>query len=126
MDRRQRLFVQRIRVDHGRMSYWRAISAAALLATVPALLAGEIPWDARRSGYSFMGPDTRAMQDDDTSNPGMLFVIDGEALWTKKTGSADKSLGDCHGEARGRMKGGPPGFSAFHKALARAVTLDQR
>jgi sulfur-oxidizing protein SoxA len=33
------------------MSFWRAISAAALLATAPALLAGEIPPDARRSGY---------------------------------------------------------------------------
>ena len=70
------------------MSVWRAIAAAALFAAAPALLAGEIPADARRSGYSFMGPDTRAMQDDDTSNPGMLFVLDGEALWAKKTGSA--------------------------------------
>lgn len=62
------------------MTIWRAIAAATLLATAPVLLAGEIPPDARRSGYSFMGPDTRAMQDDDTSNPGMLFVLDGEAL----------------------------------------------
>ncbi|MGY4626233.1 hypothetical protein ACVWY3_003989 [Bradyrhizobium sp. USDA 4486] len=63
------------------MRFWRAIAAAILLVTVPALRAGEIPPDARRSGYTFMGPDTRAMQDDDTANPGMLFVLDGEALW---------------------------------------------
>ena len=44
------------------------------------LLAAEIPPSDRRSGYDFMGPDTRAMQDDDTANPGMLWVLDGEAL----------------------------------------------
>jgi len=38
------------------------------------------------SGYSFMAPDTKAIQDDDTANPGMLWVLDGEALWKKETG----------------------------------------
>ena len=28
-----------------------------------------------------MTPDTKAMQDDDTANPGMLWVLDGEKLW---------------------------------------------
>ena len=28
------------------------------------------------------------MQDDDTSNPGMLAVLDGEALWQVKAGAA--------------------------------------
>ena len=73
------------------MICWRAIAVAALVVVTPALLAGEIPPDARRSGYSFMGPDTRAMQDDDTSNPGMLFVLDGETLWRQKAGSAGKA-----------------------------------
>ncbi|MBC9878696.1 sulfur oxidation c-type cytochrome SoxA [Bradyrhizobium sp. INPA01-394B] len=108
------------------MILWRAIAAAILFAGIPALLAGEIPPDARRSGYSFMGPDTRAMQDDDTSNPGMLFVLDGETLWRKKTGSADKSCADCHGDARSSMKGVAARYPAFDKALARPVTLDQR
>jgi cytochrome c len=108
------------------MIFWRAIAAATLLAAAPALLAGEIPPDARRSGYSFMGPDTRAMQDDDTSNPGMLFVLDGEALWAKKAGSADKACADCHGDATTSMKGVAARYPAFDKALARPVTLDQR
>jgi len=108
------------------MSVWRAIAAAALVAAAPALLAGEIPPDARRSGYSFMGPDTRAMQDDDTSNPGMLFVLDGEQLWGKKTGSAEKACADCHGDARSSMKGVAARYPAFDKTLGRPVTLDQR
>ncbi|SEN47804.1 sulfur oxidation c-type cytochrome SoxA [Bradyrhizobium sp. OK095] len=108
------------------MNFWHAIAAAALAATAPALLAGEIPTDARRSGYTFMGPDTRAMQDDDTANPGMLFVLDGEALWAKKTGSAEKACADCHGDAATSMKGVAARYPAFEKALARPVTLDQR
>jgi len=95
------------------MSFARTIVVAVLLATAPALVASEIPRDARRSGYSFMGPDTRAMQDDDTSNPGMLFVLDGEALWKKKLGSADKACADCHGEARDSMKGVAARYPAF-------------
>ncbi|MBR1090143.1 sulfur oxidation c-type cytochrome SoxA [Bradyrhizobium manausense] len=108
------------------MNFWRAIVLAALAATAPRLFAGEIPPDARRSGYSFMSPGTRAMQDDDSSNPGMLFVLDGEALWTKKAGSANKACADCHGDARSSMKGVAARYPAFDKALARPVTLDQR
>ncbi|AND88212.1 MULTISPECIES: sulfur oxidation c-type cytochrome SoxA [Bradyrhizobium] len=108
------------------MKFWRAIAVATLLAAAPALLAGEIAPEARRSGYAFMGPDTRAMQDDDTANPGMLFVLDGEALWTKKTGSAEKACADCHGDARGSMKGVAARYPAFEKAVGRPITLDQR
>ena len=104
----------------------RAIAAAALLAAVPALLASEIPADQRRSGYSFMGPDSKAMQDDDTSNPGMLFVLDGEALWNQKLGSAGKACADCHGDARESMRGVAARYPAFDKALGRPVTIEQR
>ena len=106
---------------------WRAIATATLLAVAaPALLAGESPPEARRSGYSFMSPDTRAMQDDDTSNPGMLFVLEGEALWAKKVGSAGKACADCHGNGRSSMSGVAARYPAYDKALARPVTLDQR
>jgi sulfur-oxidizing protein SoxA len=108
------------------MNSFRAIVAAVLLAAAPPLLAGDIPPGERRSGYTFMGPDTRAMQDDDTSNPGMLFVLDGETLWQKKMGSAEKACVDCHGEARESMKGVAARHPAFDKTLGRPVTLDQR
>jgi sulfur-oxidizing protein SoxA len=45
------------------------------------LLSAEIPLAERRSGYEFMGRETRAMQDDDTTNPALLWVLDGEALF---------------------------------------------
>ena len=64
------------------------------------LIATEIPQAERRSGYTFMGPETKAMQDDDTANPGMLGTLDGEALWNRKAGAAGKACADCHGDAR--------------------------
>jgi L-cysteine S-thiosulfotransferase len=77
---------------------------AADIAASP-LAATEIPQAERRSGYSFMAPDTKAIQDDDTANPGMLWVLDGETLWKSKTGAADKACADCHDDARVSMKG---------------------
>ncbi len=108
------------------MNLCRAILLAVLAAPISASCAGEIPVDARRSGHAFMGPDTRAMQDDDTSNPGMLFVLDGEALWGRKAGSAAKSCADCHGDARVSMRGVAVRYPALDKGLTRPVTLDQR
>ena len=82
-----------------------AIAIAALLIAALPARAGEIPPAERRSGYSFMTPDTQAMQDDDTANPGMLWVLDGEALWNKKAGAADKACADCHDDARDQHEG---------------------
>jgi sulfur-oxidizing protein SoxA len=90
------------------------------------LVATEIPSAERRSGYTFMGPETRAMQDDDTTNPGMLGVLDGETLWNRKTGSTKKSCADCHDDARRSMKGVAARYPAYDKALGRPVNLEQR
>ena len=59
------------------MRFSGAIAVALIAGTA---FAAEIPQAERRSGYDFMKPDTRAMQDEDAANPGMLWVLDGEAL----------------------------------------------
>jgi sulfur-oxidizing protein SoxA len=100
------------------------IAFALLIAA--AARATEIPQSERRSGYSFMAPDTKAMQDDDTANPGMLWVLDGEKLWNRKAGTADKACADCHSDARVSMKGIAARYPAFDKALGRPVDLEQR
>ena len=88
--------------------------------------AAEIPQAERRSGYSFMTADTRAMQDEDTANPGMLWVLDGEALWKRRVGTANKACADCHSDARASMKGVAINYPAFDKAVGRPVDLEQR
>src|SRR5437879_10239898 len=86
----------------------------------------EIPLSERKSGYEMMGRESRAMQDDDLANPGMLSVLDGEALWKRKAGAADKSCADCHGDARTSMKGVAARYPAFDAARGRPVDLEQR
>ncbi len=88
--------------------------------------AGDIPPSERRSGYDLMSRETRAMQDDDAGNPGMLWVLDGEALWNKKAGAADRACSDCHGNARESMKAVAARYPAFDTALGRPVNLEQR
>jgi L-cysteine S-thiosulfotransferase len=108
----------------------RKITIAALLAAsaiaLCAVFAAEIPQRERRSGFSFMTSDTRAMQNDDTANPGMLWVLDGETLWNSKTGTAGEACADCHEDARTSMKGVAARYPAFDKESGRPVNLEQR
>ena len=108
------------------MRFAQAINAAALLIAASPLLAAEIPSAERRSGYGFMTPETKAIQDDDTANPGMLWVLDGEALWNSKAGATAKACADCHNDARASMKGVAASYPAFDKLLGRPVNLEQR
>jgi sulfur-oxidizing protein SoxA len=90
------------------------------------LAATEIPPSERKSGYTFMGHDIQAIQDDDTSNPGMLGVLDGEILWKKKAGATGKACADCHNDASRSMKGVAARYPAYDKAMGRPVNLEQR
>jgi sulfur-oxidizing protein SoxA len=80
----------------------------------------------KHSGYQDASPETRAMQDDDTSNPGFLWVQQGESLWSERTGSAGRSCADCHGTAPTAMRGVAARYPAFDAHLGRPITLSQR
>src|SRR6476469_9213021 len=125
MDRRPGFFRNRFRLDHRRMRFGFVILMTGIL-LAGAAPAAEIAQAERRSGYSFMTPDTKAMQDDDTANPGMLWVLDGEALWKRKDGAAGKSCADCHGDAQSSMKGVAARYPAFSPARGRPIDLEQR
>ncbi|MGP0093962.1 MAG: sulfur oxidation c-type cytochrome SoxA [Xanthobacteraceae bacterium] len=101
-------------------------TALGLAMVTVSVLAAEIAPDERRSGYAEMGPQTRAMQDDDTANPGMLWVLDGEALWARSPGGGSASCATCHGDARASMKGVAARHPAFDVARGRAVDLEER
>ena len=104
----------------------RLLGASALTLLAWTASAGEIPPAERRSGYDFMSRETRAMQDDDTVNPGMLGVLEGGTLWARKTGTAGRACADCHGDGRASMKGVAARYPAFDAALKRPVNLEQR
>lgn len=88
--------------------------------------AGEIPRDQRRSGYEQMSPATRALQDDETGNPGLLWLLDGEALWSAKPEPTSRSCRECHGAAAESMRGVAARYPAFDKRLGTTVNLEGR
>jgi sulfur-oxidizing protein SoxA len=100
-------------------------AALALLLVAGGALA-QPPADARRSGFDAMSPATQAMQRDDTQNPAMLFVADGEALWNRAPAPGAKACTGCHGDARTSMRGVAARYPAFDAALARPVALGER
>jgi L-cysteine S-thiosulfotransferase len=104
---------------------WVSAAAVVFAATLSAQ-GGEIPAAERRSDSAQMGAELRRMQDDDSANPGMLWVLDGEALWQRRDGTAGKSCADCHGDAANSMKGAAARYPAFDQALGRLVDLEGR
>ena len=102
--------------------------AASLLAL--ALLgggasAGEIAEGERRSGRAFMAPETQAMQADDTSNPRMLWVLQGASLWAEKAGASGRSCAGCHGAAEA-MRGVAARYPALDSASGKPIDLTGR
>ena len=82
--------------------------------------------DSRHSGYHDMGPALQKMQDDDTANPGMLWVLEGEALWGKPVGAAGKACADCHGATAVSMKGVAARYPAISPPSDKPVDLEGR
>jgi sulfur-oxidizing protein SoxA len=57
------------------------------------------PWQAQaqpRSGALDMSRELQAMQADDSANPGMLWVQEGEALFQRPEGRTGKACAACH------------------------------
>lgn len=88
--------------------------------------AEDLPPEVRRSGYEFMSPATRAMQDDERTAPTQLWLLDGEALWRQKTGAQGRACSDCHGDALASMKGVAARHPVIEAASGRPVSLEQR
>jgi len=82
--------------------------------------------DPRRSGFEFMSPQTKAMQQDDASNPAMLWVSDGEALWNRHPGAGERACAGCHAAAAESMRGVAASYPRFDPTLQRPLDLRQR
>jgi sulfur-oxidizing protein SoxA len=90
-----------------------AVALALAIAAGSSILLADIPLDERRSTYELLSAQTKAMQDDDTLNPGMLWVLEGEALWSAQAGLAGRACADCHGDAQQSMRGVAARYPTF-------------
>ena len=110
-----------------------ALSAAVGVIVCASAVAQQrsIPLDQLRSGGSFMSADHRAMQADDFSNPGMLWVAKGEKLWntpagTKAADGKPQACATCHSDAKTSMKGAATRYPAFDRNAKKLLNLDGR
>jgi len=96
------------------------------LAAVVMATAEEMPPFEKRSGLEFVSPETRRLQEDDTSNPGMLWVLEGERLWREAVGPTGPACAGCHGEAAASMRGVAARYPLFDSASGRPLDLQGR
>jgi len=109
-----------------------------------------IALDQLKSGREFLGAELRAMQDDDFSNPGLLWVERGQVLWRAQpvsvknvgaqpgsvnggaqpgSGAKPQSCAGCHGELSGAtssMRGVAARYPAIDRASGRLFNLEDR
>lgn len=82
--------------------------------------------ETRRSGQLDMSPSLQVMQRDDAQNPGMLWVKEGETLWSQRAGAAALSCASCHGEAGTSMRGVAARYPRLDAGTGLPIDLGQR
>jgi sulfur-oxidizing protein SoxA len=85
-----------------------------------------IPPSDIKSGFEFLGPDLKKLQQDDFANPGTLWVDRGEKLWRSAAGEDKKSCADCHGDARASMKGVAVRYPKIDERTGKLMSLEAR
>jgi len=104
-----------------------AISVSAIgITSVDASDWGPYKVEDRRSGYTYMTDESRAMQVDEFENPGMLWVEQGGDLWTETEGKAGKSCASCHGETGEQMKGVAASYPAYDENMGKMQSVEQQ
>jgi sulfur-oxidizing protein SoxA len=80
----------------------------------------------KKSGYVYAEPQTRAIQDDDFTNPGFLWIDKGRTLWTRVDGTMGKSCAACHGADAVELKGVAAHYPKYDAKLGKLIDIEQR
>jgi sulfur-oxidizing protein SoxA len=79
------------------------------------------------SGYEFLAPETKAMQDDEFENPGLVTVDRGAALFQEHRPHEEYACADCHGEQGETLDLEKiAAYPVFDKNLGGLVTLQEQ
>ena len=78
------------------------------------------------SGFRWTSESTKALQNDEFENPGLLWNEIGEGVWNKKEGEAGKSCASCHNDASTSMKGVGARYPIYYKPWKKMINLEQR
>jgi sulfur-oxidizing protein SoxA len=80
---------------------------------------------SEKSGYLYLDSQTQAMEADDFSNPGFLWIDKGEKLWNQSAGTSGKSCESCHGAVTS-MKGVGAKYPLYDPHSRKVIDLEQR
>ena len=79
------------------------------------------------SGYEFLTEETRAMQDDEFENPGMMTVDEGQRLFQEHRPDEEYACADCHGAHGEKLDTKKiASYPNFDPSLGGLVTLQER
>lgn len=78
------------------------------------------------SGYYYSSKELQALQMNGIENPGLKYVKEGAALWTKAVGSKNKSCAQCHGKAPLSMGEAGARYPLYYPPFKRMINLEQR
>ena len=80
-----------------------------------------------KSGYEYIKPASRAMQDDDFDNPGLLTVDQGQRLFNNKQDSADRACAECHDtDGAGLDTNNIARYPVYNEGAREIVTLQKQ
>jgi len=105
---------------------WRSIWLAAVLSGLLAAGPSYAADPTLKSGTSFLSNELQRRQADETANPGMLWVAEGEELWNKSEGAANKACASCHGDAKTSMKGVAAHYPAIDRDSGKLLNIELR
>jgi sulfur-oxidizing protein SoxA len=107
-----------------------AVVAAGLVASAVSRAQApiDVPYEVedRQSGYVFLSPETRALQDDSFLNPGYFALESGQTLWSTVDGSAGKSCASCHEDAETSMAGVAARYPQYDEGVGGIINLEGR
>ena len=106
-------------------------ASIAAIAIAGAASSGEKNWGAYqvgdiRSGYTYATAATRGIQDEDIMNPAMLWVDQGEEIWSKVEGKAGKAWATCHDDAAKSMRTVGARYPVYEKSIGKLINIEQR
>jgi sulfur-oxidizing protein SoxA len=79
-----------------------------------------------KSATSFLSSELQRRLADETANPGMLWVAEGEEFWNKPEGALGKACASCHEDAKTSMKGVAARYPAIDRESGKLLNIELR
>lgn len=82
--------------------------------------------DEVQSGYVFLQPETKALQDDDFANPGLLWLDRGEVMFNQLTDNGREACSSCHNQDTRSLVGTAAHYPMVDDASGTLMNIEAR